>query len=102
MVLCWVASVSPAEVTAGNTGLQSPTQTLFIHQRAGRAHVAEARIASDDLLETLMISQVFMPVQGEKPAMLNTQRSSRAQPLVRISEIASTWSPRPSTSWSTH
>jgi len=44
------------------------------------------RITSDDLLETLMTSQVFMPVQDEKPAVLNIQRSNRAQPLVLTAE----------------
>ena len=46
----------------------------------------EGRITSDDLLQTLMTSQVFMPVQDEKPAVLNIQRSSRAQPLVLTAE----------------
>ena len=43
-------------------------------------------ITSDDLLHTLMTSQVFLPVQDEKPAVLNIQRSSRAQPLVLSAE----------------
>jgi hypothetical protein len=43
-------------------------------------------IGSDDLLETLMTSQVYMPVQDDKPAVLNIQRSSRAQPLVLNAE----------------
>ena len=33
-----------------------------------------------------MTSQVFMPVQDEKPAVLNIQHSSRAQPLVLNAE----------------
>lgn len=44
------------------------------------------RITSDELLETLMGSQVFMPVQEEKAAVLNIQRSARAQPLVLKAE----------------
>jgi hypothetical protein len=44
------------------------------------------RITSDELLETLMGSQVFMPVQEDKPAVLNIQRSSLAQPLVLKAE----------------
>ena len=46
----------------------------------------EGRITSDDLLKTLMGSQVFMPVQDEKAPVLNIQRSNRAQPLVLSSE----------------
>jgi hypothetical protein len=46
----------------------------------------EGHITSDDLLKTLMGSQVFMPVQDEKAPVLNIQRSSRAQPLVLSSE----------------
>lgn len=46
----------------------------------------EGRITSDDLLETLMGSQVFMPVQDEKAPVLNVQRSTRAQPLVLSAE----------------
>jgi hypothetical protein len=46
-------------------------------------------ISSDDLLNILMNSQVFMPVQDEKPAVLNIQRSSRAQPLVLSAEDGS-------------
>jgi hypothetical protein len=48
--------------------------------------VQEGRITSDDLLKTLMGSQVFMPVQDEKAPVLNIQRSNRAQPLVLSSE----------------
>lgn len=44
------------------------------------------RITSDALLETLMGSQVFMPVQEDKAAVLNIQRSARAQPLVLKAE----------------
>jgi hypothetical protein len=44
------------------------------------------RIGSDDLLGALMTSQVYLPVQDEKPAVLNIQRSSRAQPLVLAAE----------------
>jgi len=44
------------------------------------------RISSDELLKTLMGSQVFMPVQEEKAAVLNIQRSARAQPLVLKAE----------------
>jgi hypothetical protein len=46
----------------------------------------EGRITSDDLLGTLMGSQVFMPVQDEKAPVLNVQRSTRAQPLVLTAE----------------
>lgn len=46
----------------------------------------EGRITSDDLLQTLMGSQVFMPVQDEKAPVLNVQRSTRAQPLVLTAE----------------
>ena len=46
----------------------------------------EGRITSDDLLKTLMGSQVFMPVQDEKAPVLNVQRSTRAQPLVLSAE----------------
>ncbi len=46
----------------------------------------EGRITSDDLLATLMDSQVFMPVQDEKAPVLNVQRSTRAQPLVLSAE----------------
>lgn len=45
----------------------------------------DEEISSDDLLNILMNSQVFMPVQDEKPA-LPTQRSNRAQPLVLTAE----------------
>jgi len=44
------------------------------------------RISSDELLETLMGAQVFMPVGEEKAAALNIQRSARAQPLVLKAE----------------
>lgn len=43
-------------------------------------------ISSDDLLNILMNSQVFMPVQDEKPVLLDTRRSNRAQPLVLTAE----------------
>ena len=43
-------------------------------------------IGSDDLLNILMNSQVFMPVQDEKAPVLNVQRSTRAQPLVLSAE----------------
>jgi hypothetical protein len=43
-------------------------------------------ISSDDLLNILMNSQVFMPVQDEKQSLLNIQRSTRAQPLVLNAE----------------
>jgi len=46
----------------------------------------EGRITSDDLLATLMTSQVYMPVQEEKAAVLNIQRSACAQPLVLADE----------------
>ncbi len=46
----------------------------------------EGRVTSDELLETLMTAQVFMPVQEEKAAVLNIQRSARAQPLVLTAE----------------
>lgn len=46
----------------------------------------EGRITSDDLLQALMGSQVFMPVQDEKAPVLNVQRSTRAQPLVLSAE----------------
>jgi SseB protein N-terminal domain len=41
----------------------------------------EGRMTSDDLLKLLMDAQVFMPVADEKPAVLNIQRSTHAQPL---------------------
>jgi hypothetical protein len=53
------------------------------------AKILEAQaggITSDDLLKTLMGSQVFMPVQDEKAPVLNVQRSTRAQPLVLSAE----------------
>jgi len=46
----------------------------------------EEKISSDDLLNILMGSQVFMPVQDEKRPVLNIQRSTRAQPLVLSAE----------------
>ena len=46
----------------------------------------EEKISSDDLLNILMNSQVFMPVQDDKPSLLNIQRSTRAQPLVLTDE----------------
>lgn len=46
----------------------------------------EEIISSDDLLNILMNSQVFMPVQDDKPSLLNIQRSARAQPLVLTAE----------------
>lgn len=46
----------------------------------------EGRISSEDLLKVLAVSQVFMPVRDEKPAVLNIQRSMRAQPLVLSAE----------------
>ena len=45
----------------------------------------DEEISSDDLLNILMNSQVFMPVQDEKPAQVNIQRST-AQPLVLTAE----------------
>ena len=41
----------------------------------------QGRMTSDDLLRVLMDAQVFMPVADEKPAVLNIQRSTHAQPL---------------------
>jgi hypothetical protein len=46
----------------------------------------QGRMTSDDLLRILMDTQVFMPVADEKPAVLNVQRSTRAQPLVLTGE----------------
>ncbi len=46
----------------------------------------ESHISSDELLEVLLTSQVFMPVQDEKPMALNIQRSTRAQPLALSAE----------------
>ena len=46
----------------------------------------EGHISSDGLLEVLLVSQVFMPVQDEKPMALNIQRSTRAQPLTLSAE----------------
>lgn len=40
-------------------------------------------ISSDVLLEALMGSQVFMPVEEEKAAVFNIQRSARAQAFVQ-------------------
>ena len=42
----------------------------------------EGRITSDDLLKTLLNSQVFMPVQDEKAPVLNVQRSTRVRPFL--------------------
>lgn len=46
----------------------------------------EGKITSDELLDALLTAQVFMPVQEEKAAVLNVQRSTRAQPLVLTAE----------------
>ena len=46
----------------------------------------EGRLSSDELLEVLLLSQVFMPVQDEKAPALNIQRSTRAQPLALSDE----------------
>ena len=46
----------------------------------------EENISSDDLLNILMTSQVFMLVQDEKPSLRNIPRSTRAQPLVLTAE----------------
>lgn len=46
----------------------------------------EERIGSDDLLNILMNSQVYMPVQDEKPGLHNMQHTTRAQPLVLTTE----------------
>lgn len=46
----------------------------------------EGKITSDELLDALLTAQVFMPVQEEKAAVLNVQRSTRAQPLVLSAE----------------
>jgi hypothetical protein len=46
----------------------------------------QGEITSDALLEHLLGTQVFMPVQEDKQAVLNIQRSSRAQPLVLAAE----------------
>ena len=46
----------------------------------------EELISSGDLLNILMNSQVFMPVQDEKPSLPNIQRPARAQPLVLTAE----------------
>jgi hypothetical protein len=46
----------------------------------------DGRITSDELLEALFTAQVFMPVQDEKPAVLNIQRSASAKPLVLNAE----------------
>ncbi|MCR4301891.1 MAG: SseB family protein [Sulfuricaulis sp.] len=46
----------------------------------------KGHITSDDLLKTLIESQVFMPVQDEKAPVLNIQRSNRAQSLVLSSD----------------
>lgn len=43
-------------------------------------------ITSDDLLETLLTSQVFMPVQEEPAAVPDGQRSAKTQPLVLTAE----------------
>lgn len=43
-------------------------------------------ISSEDLLNILLHSQVFMPVQDAPPAVPNIQRASRAQPLVLTAE----------------
>jgi len=46
----------------------------------------EGHISSDELLEVLLASQVFMPVQDEKAPALNIQRSTRAKPLSLTAE----------------
>ena len=46
----------------------------------------EGRLSSDELLEVLLLSQVFMPVQDEKAPALNIQRSTRARPLSLTAE----------------
>ena len=46
----------------------------------------EGHISSDELLEVLLTSQVFMPVQDEKAPALNIQRSTRARPLSLTAE----------------
>jgi hypothetical protein len=46
----------------------------------------EGHISSDELLEVLLTSQVFMPVQDEKAPALNIQRSTRAKPLSLTAE----------------
>ncbi len=46
----------------------------------------EDHVSSDELLEVLFASQVFMPVRDEKAPVLNVQRSTRAQPLVLSAE----------------
>lgn len=46
----------------------------------------DEEISSDDLLNILMNSQVFMPVQDEKPALFNNKHPTRAQPLVLTDE----------------
>ncbi len=46
----------------------------------------EGHISSDELLEVLLVSQVFMPVQDEKEPALNIQRSTRARPLALSAE----------------
>lgn len=46
----------------------------------------DEEISSDDLLNILMNSQVFMPVQDEKPALFNNKHPTRAQPLVLTTE----------------
>lgn len=46
----------------------------------------DEEISTDDLLNILMNSQVFMPVQDEKPTQHKIQRSNRSQPLVLTAE----------------
>lgn len=50
------------------------------------AAAQSGEITSEDLLNTLLQSQVFMPVEEEKAAVLNIQRTNRAQPLVLTAE----------------
>ena len=56
----------------------SPRNELEVKLAA--AQVGE--ITSEDLLNTLLQSQVFMPVEEEETAVSNIELSNRAQPLV--------------------
>ncbi len=62
----------------------SPEVRNELENRLAAAQAGE--ITSEDLLNTLLQSQVFMPVEEEKAAVLNVQRTNRAQPLVLTAE----------------
>jgi hypothetical protein len=74
------------QVNSTRLGAMNPDHEVRNELEQKLLDAQDGRISSDELLETLMTSQVFMPIQDEKPAVLNVQRSSRAQPLVLNAE----------------